>query len=387
MATGLAWVLNLDADLELGAGAGYRPKRSVRRAMRAHADGLAVRLLGPNDIVVDEETPALAARGRTGRAFCPTPLALHVLRRVGAHPEPHPSVEILQRVNSRAFASSLGTTLASAAFVGTFDLAETLLRGEPPIGNAWRVKHAFGMAGRNQRIVTASSFDGNDRAFVRSGIAQGGVQIEPNVAVEDEYAVHGVIAEDGSYRIGAVVRQRCNARGAWIATEAETASLVSPGESLGDVFNRIADEGRRVARALFDAGFFGPFGVDAYTYRDRGGALRLQPRSEINARYTMGFPVGFQVEGEAIPCRSRGDGAPRPLPAPLPRVAPDLAVSRGASTHGSRVAPGGSDPKSDRQADEEADNFRRDRVSSDREFGGCCGPGPNGVLKEPARRE
>jgi hypothetical protein len=300
MATPVAWVLNLDADLELGAGAAYRPKRSVRRAMRAHAEGLSRSLLGPNDILVDEKTPALAARGFAGRAFCPTPLALQMLRRAGAHPEPHPSVEILRRVNSRAFASSLGTTLTAAAFVGTLDLALSVLRGEPPIGNAWRVKHPFGMAGRNQRIVSPKSRDELDTAFVRSGLALGGVQIEPNVAVEEEYAVHGLIAEDGSHRIGAVVRQRCNARGAWIATETEIEPLSSPGESLGDVPHRIAEEGRHVARALFEAGFFGPFGVDAFTYRDRAGGLRLQPRSEINARYTMGFAVGFQVGSEAM---------------------------------------------------------------------------------------
>jgi hypothetical protein len=47
-----------------------------------------------------------------------------------------------------------------------------------------------------------------------------------------------------------------------------------------------------VAAALNAARYFGPFGVDAYTYRERpDGAIALQPRSEINARYTMGFAV------------------------------------------------------------------------------------------------
>ena len=55
----------------------------------------------------------------------------------------------------------------------------------------------------------------------------------------------------------------------------------------------LVPEAERVAAALSAAGYFGPFGVDAYTYRERGGAIALQPRSEINARYTMGFAAPY----------------------------------------------------------------------------------------------
>ena len=48
-----------------------------------------------------------------------------------------------------------------------------------------------------------------------------------------------------------------------------------------------------MAGALLPAGYFGPFGVDAYTYRGRAGASVFQPRSEINARYSMGFAAGW----------------------------------------------------------------------------------------------
>ena len=52
----------------------------------------------------------------------------------------------------------------------------------------------------------------------------------------------------------------------------------------------------RVAGALCAAGYFGPFGLDAYTYRGGDGIVCLQPRSEINARYSMGFALGFGPE-------------------------------------------------------------------------------------------
>jgi hypothetical protein len=48
-----------------------------------------------------------------------------------------------------------------------------------------------------------------------------------------------------------------------------------------------------VAEALARAGYFGPFGIDAYLWRRAPGALELNPQSELNARYTMGFCIGM----------------------------------------------------------------------------------------------
>jgi hypothetical protein len=288
MATNIAWVLNLDADLELGAGRTYTPRRGVKLAMKTHALRLAASLLGPGDVLVDESSHSHSARGLLGRAFCPTPRALDALRRAGADPEPHPPSEVLRRVNSRAFAASLGPTMPDAAFVTDLEVARTMLEGRPAVGSAWRVKHAFGMSGRNQRVVGPSPLTDSDLSFVRTGLIQGGVQLEPDVAIADEYAIHGLIAQDGSFRIGALVRQRCNLRGAWVSTE-----RIDSRESLGDIPARMGREADLVAVALSRAGYFGPFGVDAYCYRDRDEKIHLQSRSEINARYTMGFAVGW----------------------------------------------------------------------------------------------
>ena len=296
MAARLAWVLNLDADLELAALEGvrrYEPRKGVRLAMGAHVEVLAASLLGPGDLLVDEASPAGIARGLRGRAFCPTPRALAVLERTGAEPEPHPPLEVLRRVNSRAFASSLGATLPGAAFVTAPGVARAMLRAVPVVGNGWRVKHAFGMAGRNQRIVTPSALDEGALAFLRVGLLKGGVQIEPNVAIDAEYAVHGMLDRDGSLVVGAVMRQRCDAQGAWVATE----PIPPDREGHDAIVDRMTEEARGVARALGEAGYFGPFGVDGYTYRDRANVQRLQPRSDINARYSMGFAAGWGTRG------------------------------------------------------------------------------------------
>jgi hypothetical protein len=287
MAARFAWVLNLDADLELAAGPGYAPTASVLRSMGEHQARLAASLLGAGDVLIDDTR---RVDGLVGRAFCPTPRAIAALVRAGVEPEPHPTVEVLRRVSSRAFSAALGPTMPHAAFVTDLGEARAMLASDPELGDAWRIKRAFGMAGRGHRVVAIGPRD-VDVAFLARWIASGGVQIEPNVKITVEYAQHGLLAEDRSLRVGVLTRQRTDARGAWLASE-----VVGPGEGeghLAEVRERIADEVRGVARALSDAGYFGPFGVDAFTYEDHEGRVRLQPRSEINARYSMGFAVGF----------------------------------------------------------------------------------------------
>jgi hypothetical protein len=304
MATGgraFAWVLNLDADVELaaiasGAGRGYSPNRGVLQAMRAHVPRLAAALLDPErDVLVDEDSPPGIARGKIGRAFCPTPRALRLLRRAGAEPEAHPECDVLVRVNARAFASSLGTTLPGALFVKDEVEARARLNTLPPpeMPPAWRIKRNFGMAGRGQRVVVPSRVTEADMAFVRAGLAEGGVQIEPDVAIVDELAIHGVLAPGGALTVGPVVKQRCDARGAWVTSERMPSAEAPP---------ELPREAEYVAAALTAAGYFGPFGVDAYTYRSRRDAngatlvrapAALQRRSEINARFTMGFTVAW----------------------------------------------------------------------------------------------
>lgn len=295
MAAGFAWVLSLDADVELaalaaGAGTTYAPKRGVREAMRAFVPVLAGALLEPScDLLVDEDSPPGIARGKVGRAFCPTPRALRLLRRAGAEPEAHPAPDVLVRVNARAFCSSLGTTLPGASFVRDEEEARAVLSGRPPpaLSDAWRIKRNFGMTGRGQRVVVPGGPTPADRAFLRAGLAEGGVQIEPNVDVRDEFALHGWLAPGGGLTLGPVVRQRCDARGAWRSSE-RMPDAEAPSE--------LAGEALRVAAALTAAGYFGPFGIDAYTYRSRHDALvALQPRSEINARFTMGFAVTWEL--------------------------------------------------------------------------------------------
>ena len=191
-------------------------------------------------------------------------------------------------------------------------------------------------------------------------------EIEPNVAIETEYALHGLVARNRALRLGVVVRQRCDARGAWLSSE-PIAGVRCVADDVGD---RLVEESRRVAGALAAAGYFGPFGVDAYTYRDRGAALCLQPRSEINARYSMGFAVGFGRPG---------DNGSEPARA-----------SRTRPWRGGSHIPGGSSPDRDGRSDAvEAGRDSRGGSQGDRSMrfnglpGGGHSPGRRGGGAEP----
>lgn len=271
------WVLNLDADLELGARGPYTATRTVKDAMRAQQEKLLAALLASGEDVVDEATAPGAAKGRRGYAFCPTPRAIALLERAGAVVPAHPTTDVLRRVNGRAFCASLGKSLADSEFVTDFPSAQAKLREGTA---AWRVKRAFGMAGRGQRVIPPGPLAKSDEDFVRAGLAQGGLVIEPNRRITLEVAIHGMVAPSGNVAFGRIVRQHCDARGAWVSTE-----------SVDEPFAFAAEfeaEAKLVARRLHESGYFGPFGVDAFVYD--GG---FQPRSEINARFSMGFPVGM----------------------------------------------------------------------------------------------
>src|SRR5690606_9761133 len=114
----------------------------------------------------------------------------------------------------------------------------------------------------------------------------GALYVEPRVAITLEVSLHGLLAEDGSCARGEPTVQEVSS-GAW-----RRSSRATPGElrdhERAALFSRFDD----AARALHDAGYFGPFGIDAFRY-EAGGEERFQPLSEINARYTMAWGTGM----------------------------------------------------------------------------------------------
>jgi hypothetical protein len=282
--SGYAWVLNLDAELELARGRpGYVPPRKLLSQLAEHGSG-AKALLGAGDVELGS-SPSPRGRGADlrGRAWCPTPTALAAMRAHGVEPEPHPDAAVLRRVNHRLFAHELGGGLPQQAYVR--DRAE-LARRLGDYGERWLLKRPFGFAGRGQLRVLGPLTD-KQWTWVDASLKRDGLLIEPLVKPMFELSLHGFVWQTGRYRLGRACAQDVTERGAFRAVR-----RAAPGELSETEASALFERAEAAARALHQAGYFGPFGIDAYRY-ERHDAAGFCALGELNARYTLGFVCGF----------------------------------------------------------------------------------------------
>lgn len=272
----IAWVLNLDAEDELALGGfAHTPAPKMAERIRALVPRLSA-LVGSSRILFPSP---LGGEGQgegtcVGWAWSPTRFALKVMTDAGVTPAPHPPMSVLCRVNHRRFSAALGQTLPGAQYVESLSSL--------PAGN-WLLKRPYGYAGRGRRKVTGDLLAG-DRAFIAA--STDGLQVEPWVERTHDFAIHGYLNADGTCDLGHPTLQHVDETGAWQSTE--RTDVLMPTELAA-----LHYEAHRSAQALHAAGYFGPFNLDAYRWRDAEGHERFQPRSEINARYSMGWAIGM----------------------------------------------------------------------------------------------
>lgn len=285
----VAWVLNLDAEDELARGGAHTPTD----VMAARIEGLLPRLRGlvrEGDQVVWPGHEAVE-KGLFGRAWCLTRWARTKLEQAGVRTPRGPAVEVLRRVNHRRFAHELGQALPTAGWAATMELLHAFITNdalkEVSVERCWLIKRPFGYAGRGRRMLRPGQLTAADQAWLDASLRDGdGLQVEPLVARELDCALHGWLSEDGRCTFGQPTLQRLDTTGAWQATE--LAPLLTQTE-----LHLLTTEAERTAAALHAAGYFGPFGLDAFRWRAPDGQLHFQPRSEVNARYSMGWAVGM----------------------------------------------------------------------------------------------
>jgi hypothetical protein len=282
----IAWLLNLDADRELRDPTGYRPGQPG-----SMPDDFRVRmadLVAPEDLILPSE--AARSGACVVQTFCPTPSALARVRALGLEPPPAPALSVLRHVNDRAFCAQLGQCLPAASFVRDMDALERHLTQASPTGH-YVIKRAFSFAGREQRRVAGGMLDDSTRGFCRKSFARGeGLQVEPWVQRLGDFSRHGHLSRAGVLRIGAPREQRCDPFGRFLGVSSGAASVSEREAEL------LASELQRTATALAAVGYFGPFGIDGFRYRLPDGSVAFNPRCEINARFTMGFPRALLLE-------------------------------------------------------------------------------------------
>jgi hypothetical protein len=284
------WVLNLDAEIELARAGPYQAPLRVLRALepwlvRARA------LLAPEDLLLEEWNDSGAPRAATeriGACWSPTPSALARLAKAGIPLPPAPGADVLRRVSHRSFYLELGGGAPGATYFRDAAALERALseRNSTP----WLFKRPYGFAGRGQRRIAEPSAD--DRRWLADGLRLGGLLGEPWLEIERELSLHGCLERDGGLRLGCPCAQRVDRWRAWLASEPLAAHDLT-------VTRRSALESaaERAAEALFRAGYFGPFGIDAYIWRTPAGGRELNALSELNARFTMGYRIGMTAGG------------------------------------------------------------------------------------------
>ncbi len=276
-----AWVLNLDAEFELARlGQGYVPRQKLLAQLAVHGQGSRA-LLGPKDVLVAPGVELDASF--LGRAWSPTPLTLAALQAAGVRPEPHPEASVLRRVNHRLFAHEAGGGLPEQRYLAERASIEALLRrAERP----WLLKRPLAFAGRGQMRFYGPISD-KQWSWLDVSLAQDGLIVEPLVTPTLELSLHGFSWPSGHSELGRICVQHVTERGVFRGVR-----LAEPGELEPSEQRALFERGARVAGLLSEAGYFGPFGIDAYRY-ELDGKRGFCALSEINARYTMSFVTGF----------------------------------------------------------------------------------------------
>ncbi|HEX9941365.1 MAG TPA: hypothetical protein VGG03_05065 [Thermoanaerobaculia bacterium] len=231
------------------------------------------------------ETPEVAAH--RSRPRDPAPFSwddpLHEI--VWRLPVPPPSV--VAAVHHRAFclqvAEELGCALPGARMVESLAELERFLAA----GNgsrSWIVKAPLSAAGRDRYIERdgpALADPKARRTVERLFERHGPLLFEPWLDRVVDYGVSALLTASG-LRIVGVHGQQVDAKGQFLGIDLE------PGLSGADR-DRLLETAEAVAEALRRAGYAGPFGIDAWSWRRQDGSIVLNPLGEINARMTFGL--------------------------------------------------------------------------------------------------
>ncbi len=295
------WVLNLDAEEELAAGRFYRPKQQTQQLVRAKRELLRGSLVQPGDLILDADTPApdlhrALEREAQVHLWSPTPSAQTLARSRGFEVPRAPTVGCLREVNARSFAAALHQAL-KVEDVATGDLQKVVVTGfesalevlTRPAELGWLVRRPFGAAGRGRRRFHCGTQGEGEQAWLRASLAVGALVIEPLVQVEHEFTRSGFVDARGHVTQRTPCLQATDSNGAW------TESRAARSADLPDELDARLDHAFFAAGLeLHRAGYFGPFGIDGFSYRNSRGEKRLNALSEINARFTMDWAESTQ---------------------------------------------------------------------------------------------
>ncbi len=207
---------------------------------------------------------------------------------------PPPPAAAVARVNDRSFhlevARDLGLALPGARLLGSMaDLERHLSDGgaaASPSG-AWVLKAPFSAAGRERlrgsgpTVGSSSSRGHAANLFARYG----SLLFEPWLDRTDDFGCCALL-DERECRIVSLHRQEVDVHGRMTGLELSRSAAPRGVIEEESTIRTVVED---VGRALLDAEYRGPFGIDGWWHRDAGGQRMLHPLGEINARMSFGL--------------------------------------------------------------------------------------------------
>ena len=198
----------------------------------------------------------------------------------------HPDPATVRLCNDRRFAFGLaqqqGWSLPGARVIDSLD-------DLPRDSQLWVAKAPFSAAGR-ERVRFASR--DHQRVRLERLLARfDALLLEPWVDRVVDLGCAGLVGD--TVQVFPPHRLETDAAGVFRA-----AVIDDSGQEVAEpsVLTAVRDTALAAGGALAAAGYRGPFSIDAYLWRDRAGAIRLQRLSEINARLTFGLVARAAAE-------------------------------------------------------------------------------------------
>lgn len=208
------------------------------------------------------------------------------------------------RVNHRRFGHelerALGVEVAGARMVASVDELEEAT-ADWPRDRSWIAKAPLSAAGRLRLRRRGPDLDDAARARLRRLFDRfGELLFEPWLERVRDLGCCGRVADDGAVEVAPPHGLDTDEVGIVRGIE------VGDGLLSADHERALSDTTRAVGEALRAAGYRGPYGVDAFVYRDGAGGERLRPLVEVNARHTFGSvarAVARRLVGDGGRCR------------------------------------------------------------------------------------
>jgi hypothetical protein len=185
------------------------------------------------------------------------------------------------RSRTLAIAGALGVALPGARVVGSLAELDAQLAGFA--GRPWICKARWTAAGRDRARGAGDRLDGELRTRIARMLARlGPLVFEPWLDRVADFGVCGEIGAAGEVSVQDPHRLVTDPRGGFLGIA--LAPPADPGIAGALRATALAAAGRLAAQT----GYRGPFAIDAFVYRD-GGADRLHPLCELNARHSFGW--------------------------------------------------------------------------------------------------